>query len=113
MQKFSRIDEAKKFIPDPSLLKAYAAFIIPLYINGNLKIEDSLLDEYLDMNKKSNRYQNTNVVSDLEIEAVKKILDNPTTISGFSQLKKEIEDGCPKLQTFLRKYLQNKDTFKA
>ena len=113
MQKFSRIDEAKKFIPDPSLLKTYASFIVPLYINGILRIDDSLLDEYLDMNKKYNRYQNSNVVCDLEIEAVKNILDNPTTISGFNQLKKEIEDGCPKLQTFLRKYLQNKDTFKS
>ena len=111
MQKFTKIDESKRFIPDPSLLKKYASFIIPLYINGNIKIEDSLLDEYLEMNKKSNRYQNSNVVCDLEIEAVKKILENPTTISGFTQLKREIEDGCPKLQTFLRKFQQNKDTF--
>jgi len=111
MQKFTKIDESKRFIPDPSLLKKYSSFIIPLYINGNIKIEDSLLDEYLEMNKKSNRYQNSNVVCDLEIEAVKRILENPTTISGFTQLKREIEDGCPKLQTFLRKFQQNKDTF--
>ena len=38
-------------------------------------------------------------------------MENPTTISGFTTLKKEIEDGCPKLQNFLKKYLQNKDTF--
>lgn len=111
MQKFTKIDESKRFMPDPSLLKSYASFIMPLYINGNLKIEDSLLDEYLDMNRKSNRYQNTNVVCDAEIEAVKNVLENPTTISGFNQLKKEIEDGCPKLQQFLRKFVQNKDTF--
>lgn len=112
MQKFSKIDESKRFIPDPSLLKIYASYIIPLYLNGNLKIDDSLVDEYLEMNKKSNRYTNSNIVCDLEIESIKNILDNPTTINGFTQLKKEIEDGCPKLQTFLKKYLQNKDSFK-
>jgi len=111
MQKFSKIDEAKRFLPDPSLLKKYASFIIPLYVNGNLKGDESLIDEYLEMNKKSNKYQNSNVVCDLEIDAIKNILDNPTTISGFNQLKKEIEDGCPKLQQFLRKFVQNKDTF--
>jgi hypothetical protein len=111
MQKFTKIDEAKRFMPDPSLLKKYASFIIPLYIIGKLKTEDNLLDEYLDMNKKTNKYQNSNIVSDLEIDAIKNILENPTTISGFSQLKKEIEDGCPKLQTFLKKFQQNKDTF--
>ena len=112
MQKFTKIDEAKRFLPDPSLLKKYASFIMPLYINGNLKIDESLLDEYIEMNKKSNKYQNSNVVCDLEIEAVKNVLDNPTTINGFTQLKKEIEEGCPKLNLFLRRYLQNKDSFK-
>ncbi len=111
MQKFSKIDEAKKFIPDPSLLKSYAAFIVPLYITKRIKIDEGLIDEYLDMNKKANKYQNSNVVCDLEIEAVKNILENPTTITGFNQLKKEIEEGCPKLQSFLKKFLQNKDTF--
>ena len=106
------MDEAKKFMPDPTLLKSYASFIVPLYITGHIKIEDSLLDEYLEMNKKSNRFQNSKVVCDLEIEAVKNVLDNPTTINGFTQLKKEIEDGCPKLNLFLRRYLQNKDSFK-
>jgi hypothetical protein len=112
MQKFTKMDEAKKFMPDPTLLKSYASFIVPLYITGHIKIEDSLLDEYLEMNKKSNRFQNSNVVCDLEIEAVKNVLDNPTTVNGFTQLKKEIEDGCPKLNLFLRRYLQNKDSFK-
>jgi len=111
MQKFSKIDEAKKFMPDPSLLKNYASFIIPLYITKRLKIDEALLDEYLEMYKKTNKYQNSNVVCDLEVEAIKNVLDNPTTISGFSQLKKEIEDGCPKLQNFLKKHLQNKETF--
>jgi hypothetical protein len=111
MQKFSKIDEAKRFIPDPSLLKNYASFIIPLYINKILKIDESLVDEYLEMNKKTNKIQYSNVVCDLEIEAIKNIMENPTTISGFTTLKKEIEDGCPKLQNFLKKYLQNKDTF--
>ena len=111
MQKFSKIDESKRFLPDPSLLKKYASFIIPLYLNGKIKCDESLLDEYLEMNKKSQKYQNSNVVCDLEIDSIKNILDNPTTINGFSQLKKDIEDGCPKLQQFLKKYLQNKDTF--
>ena len=56
MQKFTKLDEAKKFMPDPTLLKSYASFIIPLYITGHIKIEDNLLDEYLEMNKKSNRF---------------------------------------------------------
>jgi hypothetical protein len=112
MQKFSKIDESKKFIPDPILLKKYAAFIIPLYVNKILKIDDNLLDEYLDMYKKSNYNQNSNQVSDLEIDAIKNIFDNPTTINGFNQLKKEIEEGCPKLHSFLKKHLQNKDNFK-
>ena len=109
MQKFTKLDESKKFIPDPKLLKSYASFIIPLYINKLIKSEDSLLDEYLEMNKKSNKH--SNMVCDLEIEAVKAIIDNPTTINGFNQLKKEVESGCPKLQNFLKKFLQNKDTF--
>jgi len=109
MQKFTKLDESKKFIPDPTLLKTYASFLIPLYINKIIKIEDSLIDEYLDMFKKTNR--NENLVCDLEIEAVKLVVDNPTTINGFTQLKKEIESGCPKLQTYMKKYFQNKETF--
>lgn len=112
MQKFTKLEESKKFIPDAKLLKSYAAYIIPLYINKLLKIDDSLLNEYLEMNKKTNSYQNTNFVSDLEIEAIKSVLENPTTINGFSQLKKEVEGGCPKLQNFLRKYFQNIENFK-
>ena len=111
MQKFSKIDEAKKFMPDPTLLKKYSAFIIPLYMTGALKCDESLLDEYLEMNKKTNKYQNSNVVCDLEIEAIKNVLENPTTIYGFNLLKKEIEDGCPKLIAFLKRYFQNKTTF--
>lgn len=111
MQKFTKIDEAKKFLPDPSLLKRYASFIMPLYINGNLKLEEALIDEYLEMYKKTNKFQSSNLVSDAEIEAIKNVLENPTTINGFSQLKKEIEDGCPKLQLFLKKNFQNKETF--
>ena len=112
MQKFTKLEESKKFIPDVRLLKSYAAFIIPLYINKSIKTDDSLLNEYLEMNKKANVYQNNNFVSDLEIEAIKNILENPTTINGFSQLKKEVEGGCPKLQNFLKKFFQNIDNFK-
>jgi hypothetical protein len=112
MQKFSKIDESKRFMPDPTLLKSYASFIMPLYITGHIKADDSLIDEYLEMYKKTNKFQNSNQVCDLEIEAVKNVLDNPTTLAGFTQLKREIEDGCPKLQNFLKKHLQNKENFK-
>jgi hypothetical protein len=111
MQKFSKIDESKKFIPDPILLKKYASYLIPLYINGSLKSESSLIDEYLEMNRNTNKYSNSNYVCDLEINAIKNVLDNPTTISGFSKLKKEIESGCPKLIQFLKKHLESKETF--
>jgi hypothetical protein len=112
MEKFSKVTESKRFIPDPSILKKYASYIIPLYINGILKCEEKLLDEYLDMYKTSNKYRNLNQVCDLEIAAIKNIFDNPTTISGFNQLKQDILNKTPRLQNFLRKYLQDTDQFK-
>jgi hypothetical protein len=112
MEKFTKVTESKRFIPDPSILKKYASYIIPLYLNGVLKCEEKLLDEYLDMYKSSNKYRNLNQVCDLEITAIKNIFDNPTTINGFNQLKQDILNKTPKLQNFLRKHLQDIDQFK-
>ena len=67
MLKFTQIDESKSFIPDPSVIKKYASFIIPLYIQGELICKDDLLDEYLDMNKEKNKEKNRNMICDLEI----------------------------------------------
>ncbi len=112
MEKFSKVTESKRFIPDPSILKKYAAYIIPLYINGVLKCDERLIDEYLDMCKSHNKYRNLNQVSDLEITAIKNIFENPTTITGFNQLKQDILNKTPRLQNFLRKYLQDSEQFK-
>jgi hypothetical protein len=112
MEKFTKVVESKRFIPDPSILKRYASYIIPLYLNGTLKCEEKLIDEYLELYKTSNKYKNSNTVTDLEIMAIKNIFDNPTTISGFNQMKNDVENKCPKLQTFLRKHLQDNTQFK-
>lgn len=112
MEKFTKVVESKRFIPDPSILKKYASYIIPLYLNGILKCEEKLLDEYLDLYKVTNKYKNLNTVTDLEIMAIKNIFDNPTTITGFNQLKSDVENRCSKLQNFLRKYLQDPSQFK-
>jgi hypothetical protein len=112
MEKFTKVLESKRFIPDPSIIKKYASYIIPLYLNGILKCEDKLLDEYLELYKGGNRFKNANTVTDIEILAIKNIFENPTTLSGFTQLKSDIENKCVKLQNFLRKYLQITSQFK-
>lgn len=112
MEKFTKVVESKRFIPDPSILKTYASFIIPLYLNGQLKCEEKLLDEYLDIYKSSNKYLNLNTVTDLEIMAIKNIFDNPTTITGFNQLKNDVANKCIKLQNFLRKQISDNIKFK-
>lgn len=112
MLKFSQINESKTFIPDPSIIKKYASFIIPLYIQGELICKDELLDEYLDMNKEKNREKNRNMISDLEILAIRNLFDNPMTTNGYSQLKLEIDKKCPKLDAFLKKFYQKKIEFK-
>jgi hypothetical protein len=111
MLKFSKINESKTFIPDPSVIKKYASFIIPLYIQGELTCKDELLDEYLEMNKDKNKDKNRNMVSDLEILAIKNLFDNPMTNSGYIELVNEIEKKCPKLESFLKKFYQKKFTF--
>lgn len=112
MEKFTKVVESKRFIPDPSILKKYAAYIVPLYLNGILKCEEKLLDEYLELYKVTNKYKNLNTVTDLEIMAIKNIFENPTTLVGFNQLKADVENKCVKLQNFIRKYLQDTSQFK-
>jgi len=112
MEKFTKVVESKRFIPDPSILKKYASFIIPLYLNGQLKCDEKLIDEYLELYKSANKYKNINNVTDLEIIAIKNIFDNPTTISGFNQMKLDVDNKCPKLQNFLKKNLQDPSQFK-
>jgi len=112
MKKFSKINEAKLFIADPSIVKRYAAFIMPLYITGRVKCDENLLDEYLELYKKSGHFKNSNVVCDMEILAIKSVLqENPMTQSGFEVLKKEIDNKCPKLEKFLRPYLIDSKTY--
>ena len=47
------------------------------------------------------------MICDLEIMAVKQIIDNPLTTTGFTQLKEELEKKCPKLEKFMRKYYRD------
>jgi hypothetical protein len=112
MEKFTKVVESKRFIPDPSILKKYAAYIVPLYLNGLIKCDEKLIDEYLDLYKTANKYKNLNTVTDLEIAAIKNIFENPTTITGFGQVKSDVENKCVKLQNFLKKYLQDTSQFK-
>lgn len=106
MLKFSQINEAKKFYPDPSVFKRYASFIIPLYIQGEIKCEPKLIDEWLEMYKSKEKEKNEMMICDLEILAIKNIIDNPLSQNGYFLLKKEIDEKCPKLERFLRKFYQ-------
>lgn len=109
MKKFTEINEAKYFTADPSIIKKYAARIIPFYITGELSCRDQkLIDEWLEMNKGNQKHQNENTVCDLEIMAVKAVLDySPLTQSGYTILFNEIDNKCPKLERFLRTLIQN------
>jgi hypothetical protein len=109
MKKFSEINEAKFFSADPSIIKKYAARIIPFYITGELVCKDTkLIDEWLEMNKNNQKHQNENIVCDLEIMAVKAVLDySPLTQSGYSVLFNEIDNKCPKLERFIRNLVIN------
>jgi len=112
MKKFSKLNEAKYFNPDPSVIKRYAGFIIPLFIYGKLKYEDVLLDEYLELYKRQVKDKNLNVICDLEIMAVKAVLqENPMTAAGYEVLKKELDNKCPKLEKFLRSYIIDPKTY--
>ena len=112
MEKFSAINERKLFITDPSIIKKYASFIIPFYITGELTCDRKLIDEYLEMNKTSQREKSANLICDLEVLAVKQILDSPLTPRGYDQLRVDIEKGCIKLEKFIKKRLMTKTEFK-
>ncbi len=102
MQKFT---ESVKFIPDPSIIKKYASYIIPLYLTREIKCDTKLIDEYLEMYQGANFEKNTNMISDLEILAVKNIFDDPLTSQGFQQIKNDLHNKSAKLEMFLRKNL--------
>lgn len=112
MKKFSTMNEGKIFMPDPSVIKAYASYIIPLYLTGKIKCDEKLLDEYLEMNKKVNKIKSPNVVLDIEIMAIKAVLESPLSQAGYEGLIKEIQNKCPKLEKFLRIYYSNPINFK-
>jgi len=109
MKKFTEINEAKFFTADPSIIKKYAARIIPFYITGELVCRDSkLIDEWLEMNRSNQKHLNENNVCDLEVMAVKAVLDlSPLTQNGYNVLFNEIDNKCPKLERFLRNLIQN------
>jgi hypothetical protein len=111
MVKFTEINESKNFLPDPSIIKKYASFIIPLYLQGELPCDVRLIDEWLQMNNSKEKEKNRNMVCDLEIKAIRNIFSNPLTFSGYNELKVEIEKKCPKLEIFLRKFYQKKFEF--
>jgi hypothetical protein len=112
MKKFSAINERKVFITDPSVIKRYASFVIPLYITGELTCDVKILDEYLEMNKAAQKEKSKNLISDLEVLAVKAVLgDNPLTPKGYDILRADIDKKCIKLERFLRVYLLKKKDF--
>ena len=109
MKKFSKINEAKIFTPDPSIIKKYAARIINLYITGDLVIKDTkLIDEWLEMYKSNQSHKNANIICDLEIMAIKNIFDSPLTSNGYAQLVADVDSKCPRLERFLRPYITTK-----
>jgi len=112
MLKFSQINEKKSFFPDPSIIKKYASFIIPLYLQGDLECEDKFIDEWLEMYKSKDKNKNRNQICDLEIKALKNIFDDPLSENGYAKIRLDIENKCVKLETFLRKFFQNKIDFK-
>jgi hypothetical protein len=111
MLKFSQINENKTFIPDPSVIKKYASYIIPLYLQGDLKCEGRMIDEWLEINKAKDREKNKNVICDLEILAIKNIFANPMSSLGYAQLKLDVEKKCPKLEAFLKNQLKSTKFF--
>lgn len=112
MLKFSQINEGKNFYPDPSIIKKYASFIIPLYLQGELECDGKFIDEWLEMYKKKEKEKNRNIICDLEIIALKNIYDNPLSPSGYSKILLDIEKKCPKLEAFLKKFYQDKFDFR-
>ena len=111
MKKFSKIDEGKRFMVDPTIIKRYAAFIIPLYITGELTCPKNLLDEYLEIHKSNQVSKTSNVICDLEVMAIKNIHSSPLTEQGFNQLKADIANNCLKLERYLRPFIQKTKKF--
>lgn len=111
MKKFSQVNEGKVFLADPSVIKKYASFIVPLYINGILKCDERLVEEWIDMNRKINKVKSLNLVLDIEVMAVKQVLDNPLTQGGYEKLQQEIAARCPKLEKFLRQHISLPQNF--
>ena len=105
MEKFSNISEGKRFLPNPELLKKYASFIIPLYLDRTLSCDKRLIDEYLEMSRSTQFEKNKSIVSDLEVLAIKNIFPSPLTQSGYIQIKYDIDHKCKKLEMFLRKHI--------
>ena len=112
MKKFTEINEGKTFVVDPTIIKNYAAFIIPFYLTGRLKCENRLIDEWLEMHKNQNAAKFSSYVYDIEIMAVKAVLENPMTQVGYENLQKEVAAKCPRLERFLRQIYQDPNTFK-
>ena len=111
MRKFSQVNEGKVFLADPSVIKKYAGFIVPLFVGGILKCDEKLVDEWFEANSKSNRAKSSNLILDIEILAVKQVLENPLTQSGYEKLQQEIAAKCPKLERFLRLQYSNPKNF--
>ena len=111
MKKCSSLRESKRFIADPTIIKRYASFIIPLYITGELNCPKNLLDEYFDLHKSNQHFKSYNVVCDLEVMAIKNIHSNPLTEQGFNQLKSDIANDSIKLEKFLRPFIRKTKNF--
>lgn len=112
MKKFSTLNEGKIFMVDPSIIKKYASFIIPLYITGELSCDYKLIDEWLENNKNANKSKGSNYLLDIEIFAVKNIISNPLSQNGYEELIKEINAKCPKLERFMKPFITEHKKFK-
>lgn len=112
MRKFSQVNEGKVFLADPSVIKKYAGFIVPLYLNGFIKCDERLVEEWVDANRKANRERSANTILDIELMAVRLVVDNPLSQTGFERLQQEIAAKCPKLERLLRQYYGKPENFK-
>ena len=96
-------------IPGSEVLKKKYATIIGVNESEITNVAlYKFIDEWLEMNKNSEKHKNENIVCDLEIMAVKAVLDNsPLTQNGYVVLVNEIDNKCPRLERFLRPLIQN------
>lgn len=112
MRKFSQVNEGKVFLADPSVIKKYAGFIVPLYVNGFIKCDERLVEEWVEANRKANRAKSSNTIFDIELMAVRLVIDNPLSQTGFEKLQLEIAAKCPKLEKLLRQHYSSPENFK-